>query len=39
MTPADHPDEEPCISPRFGLGLMAFGFSMMVIHWIWSISL
>jgi hypothetical protein len=36
---ADDPDEQPVITLRFGLGLLALSLAMIGVHWVWSASL
>ena len=33
------PDEQPVITLRFGLGLLALSLAMIGVHWVWSAGL
>lgn len=39
MEPVVVPDEQPVITLRFGLGLLALSLAMIGVHWVWSASL
>lgn len=39
MEPVVVPDEQPVISLRFGLGLLALSLAMIGVHWVWAVRL